>query len=83
MVGKLRPLWQQANPAKPGKDWESQNASKFGQKGFVINQGEKLVNKERDQLSERRRVYLMLLNGRLNCLGELQFNKKEKSNMDN
>lgn len=25
----------------------------------------------------------MLLNGRLNCLGELQFNKKEKSNMDN
>lgn len=36
---------------------------------FVINQGEKSVIKK-GQLSTKERVYLMLLNGRLNCLGE-------------
>lgn len=37
---------------------------------FVISQGEKSVNKERPIISKGA-AYVMLLNGKLNCLGEL------------
>lgn len=40
--------------------------------------GKKSVNKERDQLSVKEGGILMILNERLNCLGEFQFYKKEE-----